>query len=538
MRKTILMFTCLLTALSARAADDVVVDLAEQNDNPPAVYVPIGKDARVVGQHRLPKATYTVDNRKVAPALDPPPKAPADKCTVAGSLEFITSQMFAVAEEKDLDGAAKAAKKALKDDCKDKPVAKDEEISAKITGLTTFDVGSYPVTATTDLTLSISRVGRKWPVVIQPSRTKAELDVAKTAASNVKGLNDILNRQNSADTVKHCIWKDPCDATPVYINADHVGIAYITGIPADASVVRVSAGEHFTDCGVLDSNYRSFTEGHDTIVVPLVMRSAFTGKITLAKSRNQYGLQAYGLIDRPVKEGDLASLCVENAQSLFTSRRASSQMTTYRIGDDEFPSVPLMLRGKSELVTVEIVQAGGRRTFQIPIRYQRFWLDAGGFFAFSRHMDEDLIKEPAETGKVKVTQVRENKDVNPSTGIVVNIHPGNYPYYAWQFGIAAQQNRLPSYYLGVGLRAREIGKHSLATVAVGLAAVQSNRFNGLHLDTQADDSRSIVLPSDSPLLTPSPKYTIEPYISISLGFSFGGVSDRPDTVVSPPGGGS
>jgi hypothetical protein len=79
---------------------------------------------------------------------------------------------------------------------------------------------------------------------------------------------------------------------------------------------------------------------------------------------------------------------------------------------------------------------------------------------------------------------------------------------------------------------REIGKRGLATLAVGVAMQQEQQFPNLQFGEE--------YPSTSPLLKPTLKYGITfPYISISLGFSFGGVSEKSNvadrvTVPTPP----
>ena len=192
---------------------------------------------------------------------------------------------------------------------------------------------------------------------------------------------------------------------------------------------------------------------------------------------------------------------------------------------DPDPQVNLFMRGRSEVAAVQFdLGSGDVKTFIIPIRYQRFWLDAGGFFVFSRRTDQqlDAVVVPDSTPELKVVRaIRSETLIEPNTGIVINVHPGNYPVLAIQFGIAASQGRSPSYYLGLGLRAREIGKRGLATIAVGAAMQQEQQYPLM----QVGD----IVRSDSTLLQAKQRYGITfPYISISLGFSFGGVAEKTD----------
>lgn len=200
-------------------------------------------------------------------------------------------------------------------------------------------------------------------------------------------------------------------------------------------------------------------------------------------------------------------------------------------------SLPLLLRGRAPVVDVLFEWSDGeRKSFTIPVLYQRFWLDAGGFFVFTRHTDQHIETEvvaavpasettAATPERRRVTNLRSENSYAPSTGIVINIHPGNNPILAFQFGIAANQNRLPSYYLGVGVRAREIGRRGLATIAMGVAMQQEASFSQIGVG-------EIVVP-DSPRLQATQKYGFTfPYVSISLGFSFGGVSERTNVASS------
>src|SRR5207247_1209004 len=58
------------------------------------------------------------------------------------------------------------------------------------------------------------------------------------------------------------------------------------------------------------------------------------------------------------------------------------------------PEVPLFVRGRSEVLAVQFDFGGGDiKTVIVPIQYQRFWLDAGGFFVFSRHTDQSIQTE-------------------------------------------------------------------------------------------------------------------------------------------------
>ena len=240
-------------------------------------------------------------------------------------------------------------------------------------------------------------------------------------------------------------------------------------------------------------------------------------------------LQKQGLL-RIDKDEDEYRLLVEKRESVTADHPldAVPDPRTATIKAPPIASLPLFLRGKSQVLEVQFAwQDGTRKTFAIPVVYQRFWLDAGGFFVFTRRSDESIVTEtiPGTTGtppapeRQKYWRSTTPSRSSPGTGIVINIHPGNFPVLAFQFGIAANQTRLPSYYLGLGIRAREIGKRGLATIGIGAAMQQEQRFP--HLVNGSE------VPSTDNRLKPVNKYGVSfPYISLSLGFSFGGVSEK------------
>ncbi|MBV8544180.1 MAG: hypothetical protein JO088_05485, partial [Acidobacteria bacterium] len=256
----------------------------------------------------------------------------------------------------------------------------------------------------------------------------------------------------------------------------------------------------------LNFNYRAFADAPDRLVIPLTMKGGIVGLggskwvTVVAEAERLYGVKC------------------ENGEV------SSDTRSNVRTPDD--PLIPLVLRGKSSLLTVQVIRGNRMKTFSIPIRYQRFWLDAGGFFVFSKVRDQFLEQEDVqgEPTKTHILARKNNESIRPATGIVLNIHPGNLPIYAFQFGISAADNRLPSYYLGIALRARELGRRALATVGAGIGLQQEDRFpfvaNG-----------DVRLKTD-PALTATRRYAIQPYFSLAFGFSFGGVSEKTDVAAS------
>lgn len=510
-----------------------------------------GARVEIIVSNRVPTAIYQkADKEEIAAPLDPATidKDPADPCDDVKT--FLQNALKSADEEAKVKTAVESAGRKVAG-CKPERQAAFE---AEVDRLTTIHL-AYTVPASGDLPVTLTRGDKKWSVILRPKKTAEEAAAEKAASAALKRIESLGPARDV--TVKKCSWATGCSDDPIFINADHVAVLYIDNVPRSKMTVRVTAGEH-SDCEALDFNYHQFTNFHDQIAIPLHMRSPgwewFRG---VNARRETYGLQLYGLIS-PIQVEVTDKKTGQTQQSARVLRRpdaatrdvlctrttaAAKAETSYvNVSGIDMPSVPLLLRGKSELVTVEVSDGDDgayHQTFNAHIAYQRFWLDAGGFFAFSRETNDDLIKDPPTTdgGKatVKVTQIRTIRDLNPATGIVINIHPGNIPYLAAQFGIAAQQQRQPSYYFGGGVRLREIGKRSLATLAAGLAAVQTTTFPGLTA-VPKDANGNRVVPADSPLLTGHTQYHFEPYFSISLGFSFGGVSEGADVTraVSSP----
>lgn len=398
-------------------------------------------------------------------------------------------------------------------------------------------------------------------------------------------------------TTGECFYAANTCTTELHINADQVSTLIIKDIRAGKVKVTVTAGELF-NCRALSYNFAVFENAPDRMIIPLHMaKSTLFGVGSTSIARQQIeAAKLYGLDFCPgtgevfdkrrfggfqtdddlrtaVKTrygvpGDSPSLPAQQYGRATQRPEARQQqdarprtladlpdprteaITDSMNGDpppaqDLFPrgpepqtaSLPLLLRGRAPVIDILFEWSDGeRKSFTIPVRYQRFWLDAGGFFVFTRHTNQRIETEvvpavaagpdtPATPERRRVTNLRSENSYAPSTGIVLNIHPGNNPILAFQFGIAANQNRLPSYYLGVGVRAREIGRRGLATIAMGVAMQQEAGYSQIAVG-------ETVVP-DSPRLQATQKYGFTfPYVSISLGFSFGGVSERTNVASS------
>jgi hypothetical protein len=417
----------------------------------------------------------------------------------------------------------------------------------------------YTLNAGETLQKTFKAVGEDttWPIVIttQGGSAAATAKAAAKAASPIASDSPILDRLlNTTAThpdliVGSCKYTDLTCNARIFINADQISTLTITDIPQGAVTVRITAGEYYP-CGAIAYNIARYDKAPDTLIIPLHMRKGMLGigSTTLAgaevEAASIYGLdrcpgtnrllRKTRMFERVESDDDyrknvIAREAVNNI-AVDPARKEADLSSlpdprTYVIKAPPIASLPLFLRGRSQVVELQFAWADGtRKTFTFPVVYQRFWLDAGGFFVFSRRSDQSINTKtiPGSNGAVeqqKVLEIRREVSIDPNTGIVINIHPGNFPILAFQFGIAANQGRLPSYYFGLGFRAREIGKRGLATLGIGVAMQQEQQFPGLHFGDE--------LPSTDSRLKPVAKYGITfPYVSLSLGFSFGGVSEK------------
>jgi hypothetical protein len=178
--------------------------------------------------------------------------------------------------------------------------------------------------------------------------------------------------------------------------------------------------------------------------------------------------------------------------------------------------------GGVENLPIQLDINGQSKTIMAQLSYQRWFVDMGGFITFASTADQELAKKDLGNGNVLITKKRYKDKLVPGTGIVLNFHPANYPSLAAQFGLATSVDRAASYYLGCAYRLRELGPKTLATFAVGIAATQVKRFP----DVSVNDIRSATAPE---VAQGSNRYAFGPYMSISLGFSFGGM----DTAKAP-----
>jgi len=289
-----------------------------------------------------------------------------------------------------------------------------------------------------------------------------------------------------------------CSPSTVFISAAAISTINIDGIPAGTQDLKViiTAGET-DENGKSLTVYRDFTTG------------AIPDHIQIAVHKGRAARQTFAI------DPDLQKSAPKKTPALLF---VEDQSSPDRRND---PAIGFISRGISDSLSI-VLKIGNNsfKTIKVNLNYQRWFVDMGGFLTFSTVSDQELVSEDAGAGLVKILKKRNQSKLVPGTGIVLDFHPANFPFLAAQFGIATSVDRNASYFLGAGVRLRQLGPNTLATFAIGLAATQAKRFP----DVKIGDIRS----STSPTVTQgSNRYAFGPYLSLSLGFSFGGTDAPP-----------
>jgi hypothetical protein len=292
-----------------------------------------------------------------------------------------------------------------------------------------------------------------------------------------------------------------CTPPAVFISAAAISSIKISDFPANVRslTVRVTAGES--------------QNGQTLIVRRVYDPAAIPDQIVIAVSKPRRLRRTYGT---PAASG---SQTPEQAYASYQSSKPMLQPSAQATSDD--PVIGFVALGTSDTLTIQLqMNDATPKTISTTLQYQRWFIDMGGFITFASAADEELVTENASAGNVKILKKRNKDKIVPGTGIVLNFHPANYPSLAAQFGLATSVDRAASYYLGFGYRLRELGPRTLATFAAGIAATQVKRF--------PDVSVGDVLSATATTVTDgSKRYVFGPYLSLSLGFSFGGVENQP-----------
>ena len=197
---------------------------------------------------------------------------------------------------------------------------------------------------------------------------------------------------------------------------------------------------------------------------------------------------------------------------------------------DDVPLIRYVTEGNSSRLVVHAMPKDGSNdpektvVVDIPLAYQPWFVDSGGFLAFTTLVDKEITKRTQPDGTVKVENVRWSNRLTPNTGVAINFHPANYPAMGVQFALTTVEEKV-TYHLGGAYRLRSIGSKAIATVAAGLAVGQVNRFP----DIKTGDLR---LSTDAGL-NPTKRWATGGYLSLSFGFTFGNGSGTTTETTKP-----
>lgn len=344
-----------------------------------------------------------------------------------------------------------------------------------------------------------------------------------------------------------------CDPPAVYIPGNDRATIEVHDVPRTAIAVVTDAGERWREAPSLNKSIVFLRRAEAEIAAPSVVGVDIFRRRKLAPSHGGIAAFTSGKVENSLRgmrptsgkkgndsECDRFRLAVEQ---LLRSGAEPPELAAPSIAEackEKSPgssvawprgSLPVRNSAGTAIVTVYWETATGdidSYSFSVDLVFQRWWVDIGGFYAFTQLRDQELVTEavpvapaapgaPAPQPMTRVLRMREGDEWESMTGIMSTFFPANYPSFGISFGLADQSDRSQTYLLG--LSGRLLGKRSsaVATFTVGCAAVPVRRFPGVTIsDTPGMPT---TLRTDSPLLEGEVNYEIEPFIGITLGFA-------------------
>jgi hypothetical protein len=332
-----------------------------------------------------------------------------------------------------------------------------------------------------------------------------------------------------------CSWATTsCSTTDLYVNGDAISIVQISDLPRTRSGhVAVTAGETSKD-PTLSVNEKDFNPLPTDISVAIhLSRGVFPTFGLFGSRRAMRDAYTVGRLERRL---DLIAAARKKANETMADSRSlqADQIAALEKADlekalnaqEDF--VSLVVSGQSPLLLIRVDADGKRVTFPVVLVYQRWYFDTGGFFAFMKARDEELVTENAPDNQVKVLQRRRVGNAGTATGISFNVHPGNYPEMGLQFGLVHNNDRAPSYFLGATGRLRSIGRTALMSFSAGYAESQVKTFPGVAVNG--------IYPSDHALIRGQTRYTARPYLAVGVGINLSSLSQG--SAATPPATGA
>jgi len=466
---------------------------------------------------------------------DGPPKQPAAVLN-AGTCTGIDEALKTATTEK--DGADKVVAAAASKNC---TAAEKAAIAEKQTIL--FD--TVTVGAGESKVIKAERVDKteSWAFSISAEVTKAGAGAATDGNSagaaseenkDVTELKKLVTKATIAglQPTTDVTCKAGDDICPtVFVSASAQSLITITDVatryPSGKVIVRLTAGETYPTGDPVFVE-KEFAIAPAEIVISLAQDRMFNPS---------YGSMRGGAANmRCTLEGASRKLIEvtgpKAGEHAWKNTKGAPCAAAAQAEPDDF-AIHFVTQGRSRLLAVVLVDKDGKEhAINTTIVYQHWFVDTGGFLTISNVTDEELVTTTASNGDVTVKKKRNKDRLTPGTGAVLDFHPANYPKWTVvQFGIATNQDRQVSYYLGSGYRLLEIGSNALATFAAGVSAVPSLRF--------PEASVNIVYPAADPALKGKAVYRFGAYLSFSFGFRFGdtpaAAAPSTPTEAKPPG---
>jgi hypothetical protein len=349
------------------------------------------------------------------------------------------------------------------------------------------------------------------PPPATPPTPPAAADPAAAQSDAITKLQKLIEdaAKNTDKNETDCdMGIETCVPAVISLSGDQESTITLKNLPAGTYKIIATGSENFVD-PVFDNDVMNIKDGEvppKIVLVSLHLRKLF---------KTTYGATFGGTAEA------MRRLRPEKANPSGPARNGLS----------------LLVHGSLNDVKIEIFarpqgKDGPVVTKAVPVRveYTKWEIDGGGFYAFSRLVDEQLVTEPVAataatspasaradtTGEQQVKVLRRDRSnrFRSDTGVSFNFYPANYPWVGFTFGIASNGDRSPSYFLGFGPRLLSLGRRAAVAATLGMELVQIQTFPGVSSDQ--------VLPANSPLLAGKIEYEKTPYFSIHLGFSVGG----------------
>lgn len=180
-------------------------------------------------------------------------------------------------------------------------------------------------------------------------------------------------------------------------------------------------------------------------------------------------------------------------------------------------TLSVVLKGKSPVILVRVKKGEEVASAFVPVAYQRWAIESGGFYAVSNVTDHELVTVPDEAiegqSQARVLRIANEDDQSQESGLFINFIPRNYQSFGFGLGFAVASDRAPTIFFGPTLRLRTLGERGLAAVWGGWNSRYAKRFPGVVVGD--------VLPAGSPLLDGDEEYKGGWFLGVQLGFSFG-----------------